>query len=90
VIITLAPFDAPKIIARHVHEFPEVSPPPPALAALRGGEDLAHRVGSALEAVHKLGDLASGVLVHIPPRPDDRVTRLIAQLAQWRLDRSAP
>jgi methionine synthase / methylenetetrahydrofolate reductase (NADH) len=90
VIITLAPFDPPATIARHIHEFPEVSPQPPALAALRGGEDLAHRLNSALETVHKLGELASGVLVHSPVRPDDRMNRLIAQLARRQPDLETP
>jgi methionine synthase / methylenetetrahydrofolate reductase(NADPH) len=84
VIIALAPFDPPAAIARHLHESPEVSPPPAALAALRGGEDLAHRVDPALETVHKLGDLASGVLIHAPARPDERMTRLITRIARSR------
>ena len=90
VIITLAPFDDPATIARHIHEFPEVSPPSPALAALRGGEDLAHRVNSAFETMHKLDDLASGVLIHAPARPDARMTRLIAMLAQRQAAQEAP
>jgi homocysteine S-methyltransferase len=81
VIIALAPFDDPKTIARRIHESPEVSPSP-ALAALRGGEDLTHRVSAALEAVHKLSDLASGVLIHAPARPDDAMTGLVTQLSQ--------
>lgn len=84
VIISLAPFDAPSTIARYLHEFPEVAAPPPALAGLRGGEDLAHRVDAALESVHKLGDLASGVLIHAPVKPDERMSRLLARLAQSR------
>jgi methionine synthase / methylenetetrahydrofolate reductase(NADPH) len=82
VIIALAPFDTPSTIARHLHEFPEISLPPPALAALRGGEDLAYRVSSALETVDKLSDVASGILIHAPARPDERMTRLLAQLAR--------
>lgn len=89
-IITLAPFDAPTTIARHIHEYPEVSPPAPALAALRGGEDLAHRVISALDAVGKLRDVASGVLIHAPARPDDRMIRLVTQLCQARPPPGAP
>jgi methionine synthase I (cobalamin-dependent)/5,10-methylenetetrahydrofolate reductase len=84
VIAALAPFDDPKTIARRIHEVPEVSPQPPALAALRGGEDLADRMNSAAAAVHKLRDLASGVLIHAPARPDDRMTRLAARLSQSR------
>jgi homocysteine S-methyltransferase len=84
VIVALAPFDDPKTIARRLHEVPEVSQQSPALAALRGGEDLAHRVNSALDAVHKLRDLASGVLIHAPARPDDRMTRLVSRLGQSR------
>jgi homocysteine S-methyltransferase len=84
VIISLAPFDPPATIARYLHEFPEVSAPPPSLAGLRGGEDLAHRVNVALESVHKLGDLASGVLIHAPAKPDERMSRLLARLAQSR------
>ena len=84
VIVALAPFDDPKTIARRIHEVPEVSAQPPALAALRGGEDLADRMNSAVNAVHKLRDLASGVLVHAPGRPDDRMTRLVARLSRSR------
>ncbi len=84
VIAALAPFDDPKTIARRIHEVPEVSPQPPALAALRGGEDLADRMNSAASAVHKLRDLASGILIHAPARPDDRMTRLVARLSQSR------
>ncbi len=86
VIAALAPFDDPKTIARHIHEVPEVSQQPPALAALRGGEDLADRMNSAVNAVHKLRDLASGVLIHAPARPDDRMTRLVTRLSQSRPD----
>jgi homocysteine S-methyltransferase len=84
VIAALAPFDDPKTIARRIHEVPEVSQQPPALAALRGGEDLSDRMNSAAEAVHKLRDLASGVLIHAPARPDDRMTRLVARLSRSR------
>ncbi|HEY1920423.1 MAG TPA: bifunctional homocysteine S-methyltransferase/methylenetetrahydrofolate reductase [Streptosporangiaceae bacterium] len=84
VIVTLAPFDDPRTMARQIHELPEVSPPPPTLAALRGGEDLAYRVNSAIKAVHKLGDLAAGVLIHTPARSDDRMIRLVTQLTQSR------
>ena len=87
VIVALAPFEDPQTIARHIHEVPEVSSAAHPLAALRGGEDLATRVDSAREAVHKLRDLASGVLIHAPARPDDRMTRLITNLAEMR---SAP
>lgn len=87
VIAALAPFEDPRTIARHIHEVPEVSAAPHPLAALRGGEDLATRVDSAREAVHKLRDLTSGVLIHAPARPDDRMTRLITSLVQ---PRSAP
>jgi len=84
VIIALAPFDPPTAIAQHLHEFPEVSPPPPVLAALRGGEDVAHRIDPALETVHKLGGLASGVLIHAPAGPDERMARLLARIARSR------
>jgi homocysteine S-methyltransferase len=84
VIVALAPFDDPKTIARHIHEVPEVSAQAPGLTALRGGEDLATRVDSARRTVHKLRDLASGVLLHAPPRPDDRMTRLVTSLVQPR------
>jgi homocysteine S-methyltransferase len=87
VIVALAPFEDPQTIARHIHEVPEVSAAPHPLAALRGGEDLATRVDSARDAVHKLRDLASGVLIHAPARPDERMTRLITSLVQLR---SAP
>lgn len=87
VIVALAPFDDPKTIARHLHEVPEVSAQAPGLTALRGGEDLATRVDSARHTVHKLRDLASGVLLHAPSRPDDRMTRLVTSLVR---SRSAP
>ena len=90
VIIALAPFDPPATIARYLHEFPEVTTPPPALAGLRGGEDLAHRVDAALESVHKLGDLAAGVLIHAPAKPDERMSRLLARLVQSRPGRGMP
>jgi homocysteine S-methyltransferase len=90
VIISLAPFDPPATIARYLHEFPEVAAPPPDLAGLRGGEDLAHRVEAALESVHKLGDLASGVLIHAPAQPDERMSRLLARLAQSRPAQGIP
>lgn len=90
VIIAFAPFDTPATIARYLHEFPEISPPPPALTVLRGGEDPARRVNSVLETVHKLGDLASGVLIHAPARPDEHMTSLLAQLAPSRPAREMP
>jgi homocysteine S-methyltransferase len=82
VIVSLAPFDDPKTIARHLHEVPEVSPLSSELAALRGGEDLTDRMNSALTAVGKLRELASGVLIHAPATPDDRMTRLVARLGE--------
>jgi hypothetical protein len=41
-------------------------------------------MNSAAAAVHKLRDLASGVLIDAPARPDDRMTRLVARLSQSR------
>jgi homocysteine S-methyltransferase len=99
VIVALAPFDDPRTILRRRHEVAEVSPAAPELMApelmapelmapelmaLRSGNDPADPVNSALDAVHKLRDLASGVLIHVPARPDDRVIRLMTFLGQSR------
>jgi 5,10-methylenetetrahydrofolate reductase len=84
VIVALAPFDDPKTIVRRLHEVAEVSPAHSELAALRSRNDPADQVNSALNAVRKLRELASGVLIHVPARPDDQVVRLMTFLGQSR------
>jgi homocysteine S-methyltransferase len=84
VIVALAPFDDPNTIVRRLHEVAEVSPAHPELAALRGGNDPAEPVNSAMNAVQKLRELASGVLIHVPAQPDDRMIRLVTFLGQSR------
>jgi methionine synthase / methylenetetrahydrofolate reductase(NADPH) len=85
VIAALAPFDDVRAIARLIHEIPDVShssSAPASSRSIRAGP--AEPVDTTLETAEKLRDLISGILVYVPPRPDDRMESLLTGLGQLR------
>jgi len=80
VLAVFAPFSDPKAVMRLIHEVPGT-----ALAPRPGTVRAAPDPGSAmLESVGRLRGLIAGVLIHSPTEPDDRMTGLVAELADLR------
>lgn len=83
VLAAVAPFDDVKTIARLTLERPEVSIPTWALAGA-DADSSTSALGTALEAAEKLDDLVSGILVHAPSTPDDRVVDVVTAIGRRR------
>jgi len=80
VLAVFAPFSDPKAVMRLIHEVPGS-----ALATRPGTVRATSDPGSAMvESVGRLRGLITGALIHPPPEPDDRMTRLVAELADLR------
>jgi methionine synthase / methylenetetrahydrofolate reductase(NADPH) len=80
VLAVFAPFSDPKAVMRLIHEVPGAalaSQPGP----VRAGAD---PVSVMLENVGRLRGLIAGALIHPPAEPDDRMARLVAELAGLR------
>ena len=80
VLAVFAPFSDPKAVMRLIHEIPGAAPVSQAEAARAAADP----VSAMLDSVERLGGLIAGVLLHPPAEPDDRMTRLVAELARLR------
>ncbi len=80
VLAVFAPFSDPKAVMRLIHEVPGAALRPRP-EAVRAGSD---PVSAMLESVARLRGLIAGALIHPPAEPDDRMTRLVTELAALR------
>jgi homocysteine S-methyltransferase len=80
VLAVFAPFSDPKAVMRLIHEIPGAAPVSQAEAARAAADP----VSAMLDSVGRLGGLIAGALIHPPAEPDDRMTRLVAELAGLR------
>jgi homocysteine S-methyltransferase len=85
VLAVFAPFGDPRAVTGLIHEVPgTASPSRPDAGRSPAGDERADPVSATLRDVRRLRGLASGVLIHAPDRPDDRMTDLVAELASVR------
>jgi homocysteine S-methyltransferase len=85
VLAVFAPFGDPRVVTGLIHEVPgTASPSRPDAGRSPAGDERADPVSATLQDVGRLRGLASGVLIHAPDRPDDRMTGLVAELASVR------
>jgi homocysteine S-methyltransferase len=85
VLAVFAPFGDPRAVTGLIHEVPgTASPSRPDAGRSPAGDERADPVSVTLRDVRRLRGLASGVLIHAPDRPDDRMTGLVAELASVR------
>ena len=77
VLAVFAPFSDPKAVMRLIHEIPGAAPVSQAEAARAAADP----VSAMLDSVGRLGGLIAGALIQPAAEPDDRMTRLVAELA---------
>jgi hypothetical protein len=77
VLAVFAPFGDARTIARLMHEVPGTASYPVVSAS-------ADPVSAVLESVTQLRGLIAGALVHAPGEPDERMTKLVTELASMR------
>lgn len=80
VLAVFAPFSDPKAVMRLIHEIPGAAPVSQAEAARAAADP----VSAMLDSVGRLGGLIAGALIQPAAEPDDRMTRLVAELAGLR------
>jgi len=78
VLAVFAPFGDARTIARLMHEVPGTASSYPVVSAS------ADPVSAVLESVTQLRGLIAGALVHAPGEPDERMTKLVTELASMR------
>jgi hypothetical protein len=85
VLAVFAPFGDPRVVTGLIHEVPgTASPSRPDARRGPAGDERADPVSATMRDVGRLRGLASGVLIHAPGGPDDRMTGLVAELATVR------
>ena len=82
VLAVFAPFGEARSITRLIHEIPGTVPASPvAAASATSGRKPADLVSAVLESTAALRELITGVIIHAPVEPDDRMTSLVSQLS---------
>jgi homocysteine S-methyltransferase len=80
VLAVFAPFSDPKTVMRLIHEVPGAAQPSEGEATRASADP----VSAMLDSVGRLRGLIAGVLIHPPAEPDDRMARLVGELAALR------
>jgi homocysteine S-methyltransferase len=86
VLAVFAPFGDPRTVTGLIHEVPGAASPSRSDAGRNPAfeHERADPVSATLRDVRRLRGLASGVLIHAPDGPDDRMTSLVTELASIR------
>jgi methionine synthase / methylenetetrahydrofolate reductase(NADPH) len=80
ILAVFAPFSDPAAVMRLVNEIPGAAPVSQAEAARAAADP----VSAMLDSVGRLDGLIAGALIHPPAEPDERLARLVNELASLR------